>query len=341
RETNDDGTPKSWKTINIFSVIDFDGTKKEVKLTISNAQISSEQVDAKGHVIDKPLYVYDLINSKDWRTVKHLQYNRGINNSLPSKYSKRVYRFISEFRSFPKGTKMRIDDFDKKILKILKTQEDSFNTKEVFDLRKNRKKYLETAVKEISELNTPEGTQIVKNLDYIYHTSGRRIQSIEFTYTPFNADLSGSNHISMNSRTSSPGTDSPFINEARMVLEYFNYLSKVNFNLDENGIIKHLPNYYDIQFELDDIQLLQPIHKLLESGVAIDELLQVAEMKAIDWKLDSNQMINNFRPSVVFGNKFSEYRAFLTTYKAQNIHKLVFDSSSDFYVPMNGPWDSK
>jgi len=139
RETNDDGTPKSWKTINIFSVIDFDGTKKEVKLTISNAQISSEQVDAKGHVIDKPLYVYDLINSKDWRTVKHLQYNRGINNSLPSKYSKRVYRFISEFRSFPKGTKMRIDDFDKKILKILKTQEDSFNTKEVFDLRKNRK----------------------------------------------------------------------------------------------------------------------------------------------------------------------------------------------------------
>ncbi|MCO0817549.1 hypothetical protein, partial [Lactococcus lactis] len=44
------------------------------------------------------------------------------------------------------------------------------------------------------------------------------------TYTPFNADLSGSNHISMNSRTSSPGTDSPFINEARMVLEYFKIL---------------------------------------------------------------------------------------------------------------------
>ena len=39
---------------------------------------------------------------------------------------------------------MRIDDFDKKILKILKTQEDSFNTKEVFDLRKNRKKYLQS-----------------------------------------------------------------------------------------------------------------------------------------------------------------------------------------------------
>ncbi|MDU0401781.1 hypothetical protein KF7HA_00081 [Lactococcus lactis] len=192
----------------------------------------------------------------------------------------------------------------------MKTQEDSFNTKEVFDLRKNRKKYLETAVKEISELTTPEGTQIVKNLDYIYHTSGRRIQSIEFTYTPFNADLSGSNHISMNSRTSSPGTASPFINEARMVLEYFNYLSKVNFNLDENGIIKHLPNYYDIQFELDDIQLLQPIHKLLESGVAIDELLQVAEMKAIDWKLDSNQMINNFRPSVVFEINFQNTEHF-------------------------------
>ncbi|MBK5077684.1 conserved phage C-terminal domain-containing protein [Lactococcus lactis] len=341
RETNEDGTPKSWKTINIFSIIDFDGTKKEVKLTLSDAVINPQQVDAQGNIIDKPLHVYDLINSKDWRTVKHLQYSRGINNSLPSKYSKRIYRFISEFRSFPKGTKMRIDDFDKKILKILKTEEEVFSkTAEVFDLRKNRKKYLETAVKEISKLKTANGEQIVKNLDYIYHMSGRRIQSIEFTFTPFSADLTGNTSISLTKRTSS-GKISPFIDDARIVLEYFNYLSKINFELDKNGVIKHQANYYEIQFDINDTQLLQPIHKLLESGITIDELLQVAEMKAIDWKLDSNQMINNFRPSVVFGNKFSEYRAFLTTYKAQNIHKLVFDSSSDFYVPMNGPWDSK
>lgn len=339
RETNEDGTPKSWKTINIFSIIDFDGTKKEVKLTLSDAVINPQQVDAQGNIIDKPLHVYDLINSKDWRTVKHLQYSRGINNSLPSKYSKRIYRFISEFRSFPKGTKMRIDDFDKKILKILKTEEEVFSkTAEVFDLRKNRKKYLETAVKEISELKTATGEQIVKNLDYIYHMSGRRIQSIEFTFTPFSADLTGNTSISLTKRTSS-GKTSPFIDDARIVLEYFNYLSKINFELDKNGVIKHQANYYEIQFDLNDTQLLQPIHKLLESGVTIDELLQVSEMKAIDWKLNSPQMINNFRPSVVFGNKFSEYRAFLMTFKAQNMNKLLYDNSSDFYIPLDGPWN--
>lgn len=339
RETNEDGTPKSWKTINIFSIIDFDGTKKEVKLTLSDAVINPQQVDAQGNIIDKPLHVYDLINSKDWRTVKHLQYSRGINNSLPSKYSKRIYRFISEFRSFPKGTKMRIDDFDKKILKILKTEEEVFSkTAEVFDLRKNRKKYLETAVKEISELKTATGKQIVKNLDYIYHMSGRRIQSIEFTFTPFSADLTGNTSISLTKRTSS-GKTSPFIDDARIVLEYFNYLSKINFELDKNGVIKHQANYYKIQFDLNDTQILQPIHKLLESGVTIDELLQVAEMKAIDWKLNSPQMINNFRPSVVFGNKFSEYRAFLLTFKAQNMDKLLYDNSSDFYIPLDGPWN--
>ena len=339
RETNEDGTPKSWKTINIFSIIDFDGTKKEVKLTLSDAVINPQQVDAQGHIIDKPLHVYDLINSQDWRTVKHLQYSRGINNSLPSKYSKRIYRFISEFRSFPRGTKMRIDDFDKKILKILKTEEEVFSkTTEVFDLRKNRKKYLETAVKEISELKTATGEQIVKNLDYIYHMSGRRIQSIEFTFTPFSADLTKNTSISITKRTSS-GKTSAFIDDARIVLGYFNYLSKINFELDKNGLIKHQANYYEIQFDLNDTQLLQPIHRLLENGVSIDELLQVAEMKAIDWKLNSPQMINNFRPSVVFGNKFSEYRAFLMTFKAQNMDKLLYDNSSHFYIPLDGPWN--
>ena len=78
---------------------------------------------------------------------------------------------------------------------------------------------------------------------------------------------------------------------------------------------------------------------MLESGVTIDELLQVAEMKAIDWKLNSPQMINNFRPSVVFGKKFSEYRAFLMTFKAQNMDKLLYDNSSDFYIPLDGPWN--
>lgn len=342
RETNEDGTPKSWKTINIFSIIDFDGTKKEVKLTLSDAVINPHQVDAKGNIIDKPLHVYDLINSKDWRTVKHLQYSRGINNSLPSKYSKRIYRFISEFRGFPKGTKMRIDDFDKKILKILKTEEEVFSKNaEVFDLRKNRKKYLETAVKEISELKTAKGDQIVKNLDYIYHMSGRRIQSIEFTFTPFSSDLTSNTGISLTKRTSSPGKTSPFIDDAKKVLDYFNYLSKINFELAKNGVIKHQQNYYDIQFEVEDSQLLQPIHRLLENGIPVEELFQVSEMKAIDWKYYSPQMSNNFRPSVVFGSKFSEYRAFLSAFIEQNRKHFIDDGEPGFFVPMSGPWDNK
>ena len=343
RETHDDGTPKSWKTINIFSVIDFDGTKKEVKLTISNAEISSQQVDAKGNVVDQPLHVYDLINSKDWRTVKHLQYNRGVNNSLPSKYSKRIYRFISEFRAFPKGTKMRIDDFDKKILKILKTEEEVHKNKsELFDLRKNRKKYLETAVKEITELKTPDGDQIIKNLDYIYHMSGRRIQSIEFIFTPFTADLSSTTHLMLNTRASSPGKVSPYLQEAKEVLDYLNYLWSIEFTENEHGILTHLNNSKDIQFDINDSKLLRPIHYLLEKGVSVQELFQVAEMKAIEWRYLSQEMALNLKPSVVFGSKYSEYRVFIERFKHEHSNWFVWNKvSSNFDIPMNGPWNER
>ena len=341
RETNEDGTPKSWKTINIFSIIDFDGTKKEVKLTISNAEISPQQIDAKGNIINRPLHVYDLINSKDWRTVKHLQYSRGINNSLPSKYSKRIYRFISEFRGFPKGTKMRIDDFDKKILKILKTEEEVFSkNSETFDLRKNRKKYLETAVREISELRTADGEQIVKNLEYVYHMSGRRIQSIEFIFTPFSADLTGNSSLAFTKRTSSPGKTSPFVEEAKRVLEYLNYLWSVNIEENVNSMLTHVPNQGGVRFDTNDGKVLQPIHKLLEHGVPIEELFQVAEMKAIEWKFMSPEMEINLKPSVIFGPKYSEYRVFVELFKKNHLLWFICDlGQQNFEIPLDGPWN--
>ena len=338
-ETNEDGTPKSWDIIPLFSKVSVDGTKRQVNLTISTQEIDPYQVDSKGNIIDKPLRVYDLINSADWRTVKHLQYSRELHYGFESKYTKRIYRFISEFRTFPKGAKLRIDDLDKKILKIWRPKEDALDPKTAYDFRDNRKKFLDRAIKELSEAKTPEGEQIIKNLGYIFHKTGRSITSIEFTFSPFKDDLPNNEHIRINSSKTKPGKESPYLNEAKRVLNYFNYLSSLEIKLNDNGLYSHIPNASSIYFDTEDSQLLQPIHRLLEKGIPVEELFQVSEMKAIEWKLDNPQMVSNFRPSVVFGNKFSEYKAFLSAFIEQNKKRFIDDNKPDFYVPMNGPWD--
>ncbi|WP_350356799.1 replication initiation protein (plasmid) [Lactococcus lactis] len=340
-ETNDDGTPKSWDIIPLFSKVSVDGTKRQVNLTISTQEIDPYQVDSKGNIIDKPLRVYDLINSADWRTVKHLQYSRELHYGFESKYTKRIYRFISEFRTFPKGAKLRIDDLDKKILKIWRPKEDALDPKTAYDFRDNRKKFLDRAIKELREVKTPEGEQIIKNLGYIFHKTGRSITSIEFTFSPFKEDLPSNEHIRINPSKTKPGNESPFLNDSKRVLDYFNYLSMLKFELNANGLYTHVPNVYNIQFDRDDPQLLQPIHKLLENGIPVDVLFQVAEMKALEWKHDSPQMSSNFRPSVVFGNKFSEYRAFLQVFIEQNSYHFIYEEGADFYIPLNGPWDNR
>jgi hypothetical protein len=338
-ETNEDGTPKSWDIIPLFSKVSVDGTKRQVNLTISTQEIDPYQVDSKGNIIDKPLRVYDLINSADWRTVKHLQYSRELHYGFESKYTKRIYRFISEFRTFPKGARLRIDDLDKKILKIWRPREDALDPKTAYDFRDNRKKFLDRAIKELSEAKTPEGEQIIKNLGYIFHKTGRNITSIEFTFSPFKDDLPNNEHIRINSSKTKPGKESPYLNEAKRVLNYFNYLSTLEIKLNDNGLYSHIPNASSIYFDTEDSQLLQPIHRLLEKGIPVEELFQVSEMKAIEWKLDNPQMVSNFRPSVVFGNKFSEYKAFLSAFIEQNKKRFIDDNMPDFYVPMNGPWD--
>jgi len=339
-ETNQDGTPKSWDIIPLFSKVSVDGTKRMVNLTISTQEIDPYQVDSKGNHIDKPLRVYDLINSADWRTVKHLQYSRELHYSFESKYTKRIYRFISEFRTFPKGARLRIDDLDKKILKIWRPKEDALDPKTAYDFRDNRKKFLDRAIKELREVKTPEGEQIIKNLGYIFHKTGRSITSIEFTFSEFRDDLPNNNHIRINPTKTKPGNESQYLNDSKRVLDYFNYLSMLKFELKDNEFYSHIPNVYNIQFDIDDSQLLQPIHRLLENGASIEELFQVAEMKAIEWKLDNPQMSSNFRPSVVFGNKFSEYRAFLLAFIEQNKRHFVNGNEPDFYIPLSGPWDN-
>lgn len=341
-ETNEDGTPKSWDIIPLFSKVSVDGTKRQVNLTISTQEIDPYQVDSQGNIIDKPLRVYDLINSADWRTVKHLQYSREIHYSFESKYTKRIYRFISEFRTFPKGARLRIDDLDKKILKIWRPREDALDPKTAYDFRDNRKKFLDRAIKELRQLKTPEGEQIIKNLDYIFHKTGRSITSIEFVFLPFKDDLPNNNHIKVNSQKTKPGTESPYLKEAKRVLEYFNYLSMLRFEEKISGFLSHTPNVYNIQFDIDDPHLLQPIHTLLERNVTIVELFQVAEMKAIEWKFINSQMANNFRPSIVFGNKFSEYKAFLEVFREQNSKRFSENmTNKEFEIPLDGPWNGR
>ena len=199
---------------------------------------------------------------------------------------------------------------------------------------------METAVREISELRTADGEQIVKNLEYVYHMSGRRIQSIEFIFTPFSADLTGNSSLAFTKRTSSPGKTSPFVEEAKRVLEYLNYLWSVNIEENVNSMLTHVPNQGGVRFDTNDGKVLQPIHKLLEHGVPIEELFQVAEMKAIEWKFMSPEMEINLKPSVIFGPKYSEYRVFVELFKKNHLLWFICDlGQQNFEIPLDGPWN--
>lgn len=341
-ETNSDGTPKSWDMFPLFSRISVDGTKRLVHLTVSTEEISPFQIDSKGNKLDKPLRIYDLINSTDWRTVKHLQFSREIHYSFVSKYTKRVYRFLSEFRSFPKGTKMRIDDFDKKILKIWMPKEEAIDSRNAYDYRTNRKKFLDRAMEEIRSLKTPDGKQIVQNLDYIFYKTGKSINAIEFTFKPFKDDLSINNKLSSVVKPSSIGQKSDYYEDAKRVISYLNYLHSIRFEYNsEKNIYQLVPkNSESICFDVEDRNLIKPILALLENGVPVEELMQVEEMKAFEWR-DNTEVLSNLKPSVLFGNRYSEYRAYLSYFKEQ--YQIIQDLKIPEIptIPMDGPWNGK
>lgn len=341
-ETNSDGTPKSWDMFPLFSRISVDGTKRLVHLTVSTEEISPFQIDAKGNKLDKPLRIYDLINSTDWRTVKHLQFSREIHYSFVSKYTKRVYRFLSEFRSFPKGTKMRIDDFDKKILKIWMPKEEAIDSRNAYDYRTNRKKFLDRAMDEIRSLKTPDGKQIVQNLDYIFYKTGKSINAIEFTFKPFKADLSINNKLSTAVKSTSAGQKSDYYEDAQIILSYLNFLNGIKFEYNSEKCVYEFVQREgeQIYFDIADDNLVKPVLTLLENGVPMEELMQVEEMKAFEWR-DNINLLKNMKPSVLFGNRFSEYRAFLNHFREQ--YQIIYDKekSNDFTIPMDGPWNGK
>lgn len=368
-ELKDDGSPKSWVSTNIFNIIYFNGSEKKLTLTLNESEVLPEQKDVNGNVIQKALYVKDLLNSDDWSKVKHLQYNRKINNRLTSKYSKRLYRFLSEYRSFPVGTKMKIEIFDKKVLKIYRPKSETYGKQKPFDNRKNRAAFLKKAIKEISELKTEDGGQIVKNLDVIYHRVGNKNHSIELTFTPFKLDISSDlnkrrinkdNHhlIPAPEQIHTHSFPTPTLEhndeentkelseidiDAQNVIDYINYFWSITFNESLQGYLNHisLPESV-IQFPHDK-EILKLIKKRLKNGVPVETLMAVTEMKAIDWLYLNPTMMEFFKPSVIFGKNFPEYQAFIQAFLNKNDKYFVNDlnKDKDFYIPINGPWDAK
>ena len=75
----------------------------------------------------------------------------------------------------------------------------------------------------------------------------------------------------------------------------------------------------------------------------VETLMAVTEMKAIDWLYLNTTMMEFFKPSVIFGKNFPEYQAFIQAFLNKNEKYLVNDlnKDKDFYIPINGPWDTK
>lgn len=68
--------------------------------------------------------------------------------------------------------------------------------------------------------------------------------------------------------------------------------------------------------------------------------MQVEAMKAFEWR-DNTEVLSNLKPSVLFGNRYSEYRAYLNYFKEQ--YQIICDIKKPELppIPMDGPWNGK
>ncbi|HFI0144874.1 TPA: hypothetical protein ACGOR8_001951 [Streptococcus suis] len=157
-----------------FSV---DHERQEFTLRISSAVYQEEIFDESGNVIQERRSIKDLFNNENWSGTKYLRFGREFHNLLKSKYSKRLYRFLSEHRTYGKRI-IDANTFEKVIMKF--TSPYSI---------KNKLQLLNDAVKELSSFTNPDGRQWIRDLEYSVERKNRKIIKYSFTFRPFTDDL--------------------------------------------------------------------------------------------------------------------------------------------------------
>ena len=155
---------------------------REQKLTVvlSDEVYQEEfiEIDSEGNSIIHPeKRVYELFNQENWSQVKYLKFGREIHNLLKSKYSKRLYRFISEYRNYGSCYKLA-EEFEIDTMKL--------NTPA---LKRNKKQKIQDAFDELKNLKDQEGNAIIPNFEMKVERRGRSTYKYYFSFSKFSNDL--------------------------------------------------------------------------------------------------------------------------------------------------------
>lgn len=154
-----------------------DHENQEFTVMISSSVYQTEIIDEQGNVVQEKRSIKDLFNNENWSDTTYLRFGREFHNILRSKYSKRLYRFLSEHRTYGK----RVIDaatFENVVMKFTSPYS-----------KKNKLQLLNDAVKELSSFTNPEGKQWICDLVYTIERKNRKIIKYKFTFKQFTDDL--------------------------------------------------------------------------------------------------------------------------------------------------------
>lgn len=217
---------------------------REQKLTVvlSDEVYQEEfiEVDSDGNTIVHPeKRVYELFNQDNWSQIKYLKFGREIHNLLKSKYSKRLYRFLSEYRNYGSCYKLA-DEFENDIMKL--------NTP---SLKKNKRKKIGEAFEELKKLSDQEGNAIIPNLDMKVEKRGRSTYKYYFTFSRFSNDLNevishNKNNLILKLLPMAKVSDDTNIEEYQEILEVFHDVFGTDRQVDNNPNRKKIKEWLNL-----------------------------------------------------------------------------------------------
>lgn len=188
---DEQGKPEYYKSYPLFErQFEVNHREKTLALYVNTAQFRDEIIDQEGNVEQTSKRIIDLFNKKNWGVKNdsdtfYINFGRDLHNLLNSKYSQRLYRFLSQYRNIGMAS-IASEDFETGVLELLTVS------------KRNRKyEILKLAMSELSSLyyvdeNKQEdnkGPYIIPDLKVNIEKKGKDTVGYRFSFTPFKVDL--------------------------------------------------------------------------------------------------------------------------------------------------------
>lgn len=181
---NSQGDVRAFDSIPLFTErFRVDHDSEELTVFLSNAVIQDQVINEHGEIEKERLTVVDLFNNTDWSQTQYLKFGREFHNILNSKYAKRLYRYLSEYRSFGRAI-IDAKTFEKNIMKLTTP-----------GLLKKRKEIIDKAVQALQQLSIvsnlidDSGHPVIQDLQLERIFYRQTLKQYKFTFKHFSADL--------------------------------------------------------------------------------------------------------------------------------------------------------